>query len=321
MGVNDLTTGNNNHYMSKPAASQAAKDASTITRPKSPMANDAADKVAKTYTAKLFGALNRFTKSLSHDAAAHPLKSRFGDAYDLLIRADAYRYQQNLTEAIPLYEQALEANPRFAEAAIALAECFNAQGNTDQAIHYYKHHLAHMPFDKIAQRQLGRCYTQHQQYKQAQHHLKRAWQLDPTDLETRFYLALAHEDNNQTTEAIAHYQAILDTDGDFIPAAINLGNVLFRSGDLVRAEATFRNLVNRVPSLTRGHLGLALTLDRLGCGDEALQSYHRVMASAKNNHQVLRQDKAFIQNRIVELTAQWNHHRGRRKAAHLAVVK
>ena len=304
-------------YVSKPSKPQSGENTTFArtnikTRPET--------KANKPYTAKLFGALNRFAKNLHHDVQ-NPLKSKFGNAYDLLIRADAYRYQQNLDQAIPLYEEALELNPRFGEAALALAECFNAQGQTDKAIQYYKHHINHMPFDKVAQRQLGRCYNQNQNFKKAKHHLNRAWQLEPTDLETRFYLALACEDLGENDVAVEHYQGILGEDPNFVPAAINLGNVLFRTGDLSQAETAFRDLVKQVPRLTRGHLGLALTLDRLGEGAEALQSYHRVLASAKNNQQVLRQDKTFIQNRIADLTQQWNQERGRRKGSHLALIK
>ncbi|HUO05575.1 MAG TPA: tetratricopeptide repeat protein [Candidatus Binataceae bacterium] len=74
------------------------------------------------------------------------------ELYDQAI--DAYA-DDKFDEAIALYKQALEIDPKYTDAVHGLAMCYQAKGDLDTAIEVTKRHIAQDPEDILAHTNLS----------------------------------------------------------------------------------------------------------------------------------------------------------------------
>lgn len=250
------------------------------------------------YSSRLMAALNRFTGNLAAEAP-NPMVHKYGRAYDHLIAADALRYREELDAALTEYRQAIDLRQDFVEAHIGVGKCLRRKGEFQDAVGAFKRALSQNAFNKEVHLDIGKCYNDLGLVKQAIAHYERAVKLDPTFLEAKFGLALIVELQGDTTYAMRLYKEIVALDEEFLPAYNNLGSIHLRLCAYDDARKVFEELVERSPEFGRGHLGLALTLDRMGSRREALTAYHRVLTlkpTARNAE--------FIQRRIVALNTE-----------------
>ena len=93
-------------------------------------------------------------------------------------------------------------------------------------------------------------------------------------------LAIEIEDSSPL-EARAAYHHALDLDPGSVVARINLGRLLHAEGNLVGAEAHFRETVRHDPTCALAWYNLGVVLEDLGRGDDALPCYeHAIHADA-----------------------------------------
>ncbi len=258
------------------------------------------------YSSRLMTALNRFTNGLATEVK-NPLKNKYGKAYDYLISGDTYRYREEIDTAISHYRLALEIRHDFTEAYLGIAKCLRRKGDTMGAIKYLSKAIEQNAFRKELHLDLAKCYAECGYTDKAIQHYERTIKLDPLSVEGRFGLALVVEMNEDTRYAVRLYQEIIELEVDFLPAYNNLGSLYMRLGQYKPAEELFRSLVEKAPEFTRGHLGLAITLDKAGKRGEAIQTYHQVMRmrpSGKNTD--------FIEKRIVQLNLELGRVKTRR---------
>ncbi len=247
------------------------------------------------YPSKLVAALNKFTGGLATEVH-NPLSKKYGRAYDYLISADALRYKEDIEAAMTKYNQALALHGNFTEAYTGLGKCFRRKGDNMGAIKYFKLALNGNPFDKEVHVDIAKCYNEAGYLESSMKHYRRAIKLDPDFLEAKFGLALILELSGEIDEAITLYKAIIQLDEDFLPAYNNLGSIYLRQGIFKESEIIFKDLVRRAPDFSRGHLGLALTLDKSSQPKFAIDAYYRVLELKKNSR-----NTGFIKRRIVAL--------------------
>jgi tetratricopeptide (TPR) repeat protein len=256
------------------------------------------------YSSKLMNAFNTFNLGMVTEVT-HPLKAKYGEAYDYLIAGDTFRYQEALDSAINAYGTALTLRPDLMEAHIGLAQCYRRQGKSMNAIPHLQEVLRQNAFQKELHLDIAKCYTECGYLSQAIHHYHCVLKLDKRSIDAHFGLALVVEVQEDWVEAIHLYQEILRIEPEFLPAYNNLGSLYLRTGEYKLAEALFRQLIVKAPDFNRAYLGLALTLDRSGQRLLALNAYHHVMVARPNSR-----NTQFIQQRIVQL----NKELGRSKA-------
>ena len=130
-------------------------------------------------------------------------------------------------------------------------------------------------------RSLGLAYTNLAVRTGNRRHLERAHELlqqtEPKDSVVLTQLAHAEEIRGRTDEARKLYEAALRSDRTQIVAAVNLGSLLARAGDLARAIALWRDVFERDPATTEAGINLAIALRRQGLNGEARTILHRVL--------------------------------------------
>ncbi len=247
------------------------------------------------YSSKLMTALNRFTAGLATEVA-NPLKAKYGKAYEHLITGDTFRYREEIETAISHYQLALECRDDFTEAYLGMAKCYRRKGDVQSAIEYLSKGLAQNAFRKDLHLDMAKCYAETGFTTKSTYHYERVIKLDRKNIEARFGLALLVETSDDLDTAIRLYQEIIEIENDFLPAYNNLGSLYMRVGRYADAETLFRTLVSKAPEFSRGHLGLAITLDKAGKFREALDCYQLVLRMRPTT-----KNADFIEKRIISL--------------------
>jgi tetratricopeptide (TPR) repeat protein len=248
------------------------------------------------YSSKLMTALNRFTGGLATEVS-NPLKAKYGKAYDHLISGDTFRYREEIDTAISHYQLALEHREDFTEAYLGIAKCLRRKGDTLGAIKYLSKAIEQNAFRKELHLDIAKCYAECGYTNKSIHHYERVIKLDRNSVEARFGLALVVEMTDDLEYATRLYREIISIEPDFLPAYNNLGSLYMRGGQYETAECLFRTLISKAPEFTRGHLGLAITLDKACKRAGAIESYQQVLRMRPNTKNV-----DFIEKRIIQLS-------------------
>lgn len=258
------------------------------------------------YSSKLMTALNRFAGGLSTEVK-NPLKAKYGKAYDFLISGDTYRYREEIDTAIFHYQQALDCREDFTEAYLGMAKCLRRKGDVMNAIKYLNKAIEQNAFRKELHLDIAKCYTESGYTQKAIAHYERVIKLDNSNVEARFGLALVVEMADDIEYATRLYQEIIELEEDFLPAYNNLGSLYMRLGRLAESEDLFKILVSKAPDFTRGHLGLAITLDKSGKRGAAIDAYTQVLRMRPSSRNC-----EFIERRIIALNKEMGRTKTRR---------
>jgi len=95
--------------------------------------------------------------------------------------------------------------------------------------------------------------------------------------ESRYELAHVLEELERFDEAVAEYQTVLRLDRSHTAAALNLGRLLFRAGNLADAEAAFRSAAEHAPNDARGWNNLGAVLGEQKRYAEAGEAWRRAL--------------------------------------------
>lgn len=215
-----------------------------------------------------------------------------------MAEADVLRLQERWEEAIEAYEALRAEYPDWAEPVAGLGRCYQRRGKLAEAIEAFEQAVRLQSFDGELRLCLAKAYQEAGEPEAAIRQYQRAVKLNPDDLEARFGLGLVYDFDGQLGEARACYEAIIDVDTSFLPAMNNLGSIHVRMGDYSAAEAVFRQLVAQAPEFPRGHLGLAVALDKSGQWAEAQKHYRHVLTLKLN-----RQNREYVWGRLQALRA------------------
>lgn len=93
---------------------------------------------------------------------------------------------------------------------------------------------------------------------------------NPKDAEAQFLLALSFYNLDNYPAAVDHFKAAIDLDPGFMLARLDLGNVYRDMKQWEKAEATYRDLMQRAPDMAQTYLNLARMLEIRGRKADAL---------------------------------------------------
>lgn len=194
--------------------------------------------------------------------------------------------------AVDLLERALAAEPGAGRGHYSLGLAYRNLGDEERAADHLARashtdfpfddplvrELAYLPAGSTALVQQGLIAVQAGEFAAAATVFGRATEADPTNLEARKHLALAHVDAGQFDQARAAYEELLALDPTRAPAHFELGQLHATRGRPMEAIRHLTRATELAADYKQAHYQLALLLDRAGRRVEALERYDRVLA-------------------------------------------
>ena len=158
--------------------------------------------------------------AVSNDLAAHR-----GQARELLQKGkELYRNDQD-TEAVEAFKEAVKLDPDLAEAHFRLGLSYEALGKQDEAeaeykkaVESFKKYLEEHEDDSEARYDLGQTYAGLGQYSEAIRQYQRATKLKDDDPDIYYDLGVAHTKLAQYDAAAAAFKKSLEIDPDYYRA-------------------------------------------------------------------------------------------------------
>jgi tetratricopeptide (TPR) repeat protein len=180
-------------------------------------------------------------------------------------------------ESVPLYERALQSNPRLFEAQNNLGNALQELGECARAVSCYRLALAINPDDAETHCNLSNALRQLGQLEEAIACSQRAIALEPRLSIAHNNLALALAALGRREEAVVSFRQAVKLNPRFVEALNNLGNVLRELGDHREALSQYRTALALLPQRPDSHYNLGQALYQLGQVAESVASFRRAL--------------------------------------------
>jgi tetratricopeptide (TPR) repeat protein len=128
-----------------------------------------------------------------------------------------------------------------AECSVLLGQVASLQGRTQEAISDYHQALRAVPGYSLAYKALGIIYFPRGDYAQAKVYFQRAVELNPQEVETRFYLGTCYLKLGEPREAARQFHAARQVDSTYIEAYEAEARALEAAGDKAGAATGRRS--------------------------------------------------------------------------------
>jgi tetratricopeptide (TPR) repeat protein len=179
---------------------------------------------------------------------------------------------------VALWTDATEKAPRSPLTYAMLGAAYLGQERPDLAITPLERAVGLDPGYPLAATNLGAAYAKLDRWDEAVTQYRRALAIDPEYHLARSNLALAYQRAGRWTEAVAEYEILAQQLGENSDNRLRIGALALQSGDLDRAEASFKRVLSRDSSSYPALFNLGLVQDRRGLTAEAEESFHRARA-------------------------------------------
>ncbi len=220
---------------------------------------------------------------------AHPTENL--KAYDLYLQGrNVLRNSHDaagISQAISLFEQAIDKDPNFALAYAGLADAsLHNYGETKDSIWAQKAVLAAQQAERLSNTapevflSLGAVYTTTGRNAQAVVELKRALALAPNSDEAYRRLGDAYSAAGQTKEAVAAYQSAVAANPYFWMNHNALGAAYLKDGDSAKALPAFQKVTELASDNPMGYENIGDTYIRNGQWSEAIPYFQKAMSLA-----------------------------------------
>ena len=223
---------------------------------------------------------------------AHPTENV--KAYDLYLQGrNTLRNshsQDNIRQAVGLFEQAIDKDSNFALAYTGLADSsLLMYGETKESVWAQKATLAAQQAERLSNNlpevhlSLGSVYRTTGKYTEAVTELKRALELAPNSDEAYRNLGDAYSSSGQSDEAIAAYQKAVAANSYYWTNHIALGNAYLGLGDSAKALPEFQKVIEIASDSPMGYEGVGSVYLRQGKWGEAIPEYQKALALAPDS--------------------------------------
>lgn len=180
----------------------------------------------------------------------------------------------NLHDGIRQLAAAIERyRPMRGEYYFELAEAWRNSGNFQNAIPLYREAIERDPKLSIARQRLGFTLRRSGQYSKSVQVLKEGISGNPDNASAWLELGLTYREMQNDLGALAAFTKASELDPDMPEARNNLGILRYAAGDMERAAAAFREAIRIQPNFPDAHANLAALLSRTGALDEALEQF------------------------------------------------
>ena len=213
-----------------------------------------------------------------------------GEAFEHFVNGDLLELYGDFPSALAEYQKAVALQPRIPEIRYALARAYLILRDVDSA---KKEALQIEPKDADTYRLLGDCYRASQQGDSAAQAYSMALELDSTDLNSLWYLAVYWEQKNDINKAIDYWKKIGSLQS-FSPAVhLQLATLLFQIGKYDEAVSEYKKVLDLQPDNRKALYGLGQSYEANNDLQEAIGAYKRILELEPANEQV--------RNRIIAL--------------------
>ncbi|MBN1128727.1 MAG: tetratricopeptide repeat protein, partial [Chitinispirillaceae bacterium] len=156
---------------------------------------------------------------------------------------DLYQKQGVFNQAIDMYQQALQQNPKNAEALASLAACQAKAGRTAEAILTYEQVTAMRPGNTEELKALGDLYIKEGKTGQAVSVYKRYLEKKPGDSKTAVLVGNYEYDQKNYKEAVNFFGKVSGPDAAAPSFLYRHGTAAYQLGDLRKTEELFKKLI------------------------------------------------------------------------------
>ena len=209
-----------------------------------------------------------------------------------------------LEEAIAHYRQAIQLNPNYADALMALGSSLQEKEDNEQAIAYYQNVIALHPDNPSVHNNLGIALKDTGKLDEAIPHFQKAIALDPNYSGAYSNLGLVLQEKGLLDEAIANYEKALTIDPNYADAYHNYGVALNKKCQLTAATSRYRQAIAIKNDFADAHLGLAMSLLQSGKIKEGFSEYEwrwQVKTTPKPNFNIPLWDGSDLEGKTILL--------------------
>jgi len=184
--------------------------------------------------------------------------------------------------AVRNFLQALALDPHSETALYGLAVCYGRLGKYDEAIQLYSRVLHENPYHSDVYRNRGELYFLHKEYAKALADFNAAVRIDPKDIVSLYYGAIAYHYSGQYDSAIREYGRAL---------ALNDKNPVFYDGrgrsfyykkDYARAIQDFTKAIEFNPKYPRTYSSRGLAWSEIKEFDRAIADFNKAISLDPN---------------------------------------
>jgi tetratricopeptide (TPR) repeat protein len=204
------------------------------------------------------------------------------NAEQLLAKATELHTAGEFEQAIRLYQELLEIQPRNAEARNNLGDAFSKLGRFDEAADQFRRAIARKPELATAHANLGSTLLSQGLPSQAEAPLRRALKIRASDLDARSNLGRVLVSSGRLTEARSHLQRVLKVAPRHTEALYGLALVARADGRFEEAQTLFNQVLQINPRMTRAWSALVSTRRMTEADHDWLDRAQQMAASLKN---------------------------------------
>lgn len=182
----------------------------------------------------------------------------------LVLLGESYMAKGDAVKAIQHMEQVVEMIPKEAQTWLTLAKLWRKSGHPDRAYEILKKGVVALPNNTDLLRSLGSACIERKAPSDALAYLRKANELDPQNIEGKYFLAQSEYHLGQYEQALGHLDFVSkDVENDPRSAKL-LGQVLLAIGKKLEAEPILMAVARQDPSDTETVLAVSrLIIDRL----------------------------------------------------------
>jgi len=184
-----------------------------------------------------------------------------------------YLWLEDYEKALSKFEEAVEKNPRYAEAYSHIGFCNDLLGHYHEAVEAYKQAIRINPDLGVAYCGLGMAYFQLGRYQDGIEACKQAIRLHPDFVGAHYFLGKNYAVLERLQDAMEAYKQAIRIDPDFDLAHCELGICYGALGRDQDAMEALKQAICINPNLVRAHFGLGMVYLLLRDKGSALQEY------------------------------------------------
>jgi tetratricopeptide (TPR) repeat protein len=172
-----------------------------------------------------------------------------------------YLQQEKAGEAREAFERVVKLQPNYPDtlpnAWNNLGLLATREGRMSEAVQLFEKALNLSPDHLIALVNLGNAFRKQKEWENARSVLERAVAVSPDDPEANYSLGMAFAQLNDSQASYEHLQKALKVRPDYPEALNNLGVLYLRTGRRDQAVASFEACIRVAPSFDQSYLNLA----------------------------------------------------------------
>jgi len=175
---------------------------------------------------------------------------------DLVNAGDTFLKKNDLEQALPLYEKALEIDPDYAKANLAMGLALTKMGRHEESKRYYQRCIELDPTNAQAFNNLGMWFDRSGDLERARISFEKAVELQPGSYLNHNNLGMAYGKLGENEKAIGEFELALKLNPGYARAYTNLGLMRYRLGQAEEARGLWQKALEVDPAFEEARRAL-----------------------------------------------------------------